>query len=522
MTMTGCRSPETFSVWAPDWDAALLEADADAPVFPEAQLTDLFAAPEAFDVAPGEPIELSLELVAARALGANRDLAVQRFEPVIVGTFEKLERGVFDPELFAEFTYAEQTASETDRGTGDQFSVESADTAAELGLRQTLPTGTDVEMSVAQERDTSNRAPEQQDARLGLTVTQQLLRGFGPAVNLARIRQAELGTRASRFELRGFAEALLAEAEAAYWEAALTKEQLAIVERSLEVARQQLDEVEQRIELGAAADADAAVARVEVSLREQAAIDADAAFRVAVFRLARLLDATPTTPIEPRRIAFVSPAATEPLAMDDFDDRLALARRQRPDLAEARLRLQQNRLETVVTRNGLLPQLEVFASLGKTGFSDRLDDSFTNLDEDTYDFSAGLRFSRTLGNDAAEARNRAAYATRAQSVAAIANLEQLVELDVRLAATELRRAEQQIEASRQTLEYQRQTVAAERQRLEAGVSTALLLAQAERDLLQAQIDRVRAVVAYRLALIDLYLAEGTLLDRRGISVFNQP
>ncbi|MEZ6193181.1 MAG: hypothetical protein R3C45_18055 [Phycisphaerales bacterium] len=56
-------------------------------------------------------------------------------------------------------------------------------------------------------RDISNRAPEQQDARLGLTVTQQLLRA-GPAVNLARVKQAELDTRASLYELRGFAEQL--------------------------------------------------------------------------------------------------------------------------------------------------------------------------------------------------------------------------------------------------------------------------------------------------------------------------
>ncbi|MEM1444495.1 MAG: TolC family protein [Planctomycetota bacterium] len=516
--LTGCRNPEAFSLWTPDWDEALLRADSEALVFPEAQPERPAAPLDPFAVRTGELVQLSLEYVASRALSENRDLAVQRFEPVIAGTFEKLERGVFDPELFADFTYAEQTASETDRGTGGQFAVDSADTAAELGIRQTLPTGTDLEMSVLQERDTSNRAPEQQDARVGLTVTQQLLRGFGPAVNLARIRQAELGAEASRFELRGYAEALLAEAEAAYWQAALAKEQLAIVDRSLEVARQQLDEVEQRIELGATADSDAAVARVEVALREQAAIDADAAFRVRTLRLLQLLNTPIANEFEPSEIDFVSPAATQPLTLDDLFDRVAVAQRKRPELSEARLRLQQDRLETVVTRNGLLPQLEVFASLGKTGFADRLDDSFENLDGETYDFSAGVRLSRSLGNDAAEARDRAAYATRAQSVAAIANLEQIVTLEVHLAATELRRAERQIRATRETLEHQRETVAAERQRLEAGVSTALLVAQAERDLLEAQINRVRAIVAYRLALIDLYLAEGTLLDRRGMSV----
>ncbi len=522
VALTGCRSPEEFSLWTPDWDRALVQADAQAPVFP-----DVIPAvpPPAFDpfAAAGDgPVELTLELAATRALRNNRDLAVQRFEPVIAGTFELLERGVFDPEAFAAFNYGEQTASETDRGTGGQFAVESADTSAEAGLRQTLPTGTDLEMSVLQQRDTSNRAPEQQDARLGLSVTQQLLRGFGPAVNLARIRQAELGTRASQFELRAYAEALLAEVESAYWQTALAKEEIAIVARSLAVALQQLDEVEQRIELGALADADAAVARVEVALREQALIDAEAAYEREALTLLRLLGVA-YDPVEaPIQLAFITEATIDPVPLDDLPDRLELAQRQRPDLGEARLRLQQDRLETVVTRNGLLPRLEVFAALGKTGFADRFDDSFENLDGETYDFSAGIAFSRTLGNDTARALNRAAYATRAQSAAAIENLAQLVTLDVRLAANESQRAQRQIDASRETLRFQEQTVDAERQRLEAGVSTALLVAQAERDLLEAQIDRVRAVVAYRLALIDLYLAEGTLLDRRGMSVAVEP
>ncbi|MEM8781764.1 MAG: TolC family protein, partial [Planctomycetota bacterium] len=438
------------------------------------------------------------------------------------GTFELLERGVFDPELFGEFIYSQQTASETDRGTGDQFAVDSEDNFAEVGVRQRLPTGTDVEVTVSQERDTSNRAPEQQSARVGLTVTQQLLAGFGPAVNLASIRQARVGTRASRFELRAFAETLLAEVESAYWRTAFAKEEIAIVERSLAVSRQQLHEVKQRIELGALADSDAAVARVEVSTREQALIDAEALFEEEALRLLRLIDAEPGDMGDRRDLRLVSDVVIEPIPLDDLPDRLRLAQRQRPDLAEARLRLQQDRLETVVTRNGLLPRLEVFIAYGETGFADRFDQSFGNLDDDTFDVSAGLRLSQELGDDADRAANRAAFAGRAQSAAAVDNLSQLVDLDVRLAANELERAERQIDASLATLRFQEQTVIAERQRLEAGVSTSLLVAQAERDLLEAQIERVRAVVAYRIALIDLYLAEGTLLDRRGFSVAGVP
>ena len=51
-----------------------------------------------------------------------------------------------------------------------------------------------------------------------------------------------------------------------------------------------------------------------------------------------------------------------------------------------------------------------------------------------------------------------------------------------------------------------------------GSSTSLLIAQAQRDLLESQIAEVDALIAYRLALIDLHLAEGTLTQRRGLDL----
>jgi outer membrane protein TolC len=42
------------------------------------------------------------------------------------------------------------------------------------------------------------------------------------------------------------------------------------------------------------------------------------------------------------------------------------------------------------------------------------------------------------------------------------------------------------------------------------------VAQAQRDLLVSQIAEVEAIVNYRIALVRLYLAEGSLLERRGI------
>jgi outer membrane protein TolC len=154
--------------------------------------------------------------------------------------------------------------------------------------------------------------------------------------------------------------------------------------------------------------------------------------------------------------------------------------------------------------------------VGKTGYADAFGDAVGDIEGPTYDLAAGLLFSYPLGNRAAEARHRAALLSRRSAAEAITNLSQIVELDVRLAAAEVARASQQIAASAATRSLREEAVRAESERFRVGQSTGLLVAQAQRDLLESQIAEVQAVVAYREALIQLNLAEGTLLARRGL------
>jgi len=514
----GCATGiEEADLWAVDWEKRLEAEDRRTVDVPQKYKPTLAEPPAWPELNAWGPAKLSLEQATLLAMRYNRDLAVEQLNPVIVGTFEQIERGVFDPQVFAEASFNRETASETARSTGERFSVEGDAREAVAGVRQRLPSGTDIEATVEQDRDISNRAPEQQESRLGLTITQSLLRGFGPAVNLARIRQARYDTVASQYELRGFTEALLAEVEIAYWRYVLAGEQIAILERSLAVAKQQAKEIRQQIAVGALAEIDAAAVEAEVALREQALIDGRGELEARRLRLLRLINPNGDGTFNIALAATTSPRI-DPTPIDDIDDRLAVAERMRPDLNEAQLRLEQRRLETIITRNGVLPRLEVFIALGKTGFADTFTDSFKQLDGETYDFTAGVRFSHYLGNRAAEARDRAAVASRLQGAAAIANLRQLIRQDVLLALNEVDSARQQIAASTLTRRLQERSAAAEKQRLDAGAGTSLDLARAQRDLLATQIAEVEAVVRYRIALVNLYLAEGTLLDRRGITL----
>ncbi|MCF8106348.1 MAG: TolC family protein [Desulfohalobiaceae bacterium] len=513
----GCAPVDRWDLFRPDFEESVRE-EALEPLDSAGRFQPEMTQRPEFDLPPpGQPLDLSIEETTILALRNNRELRVQQLNPVITGTFERIERGVFDPELFAEFRYAEETASEISRATGEQFSVESSETLAEAGIRQDLPSGTTLEASLEQDRNQSNRAPNQRRARAGLSITQSLLEGFGAAVNLVSVRQAELDTLASIYQLRGFTEALVAETEIAYWNYVLALQEIAIFESSLDIARQQRDEVEQQIEVGLLPETEAAATRAEVARREQDLIDARSLMEERRLRLLRLINPGETGQLD-RRFQPKSDPMIVPEPLENLGERLTLAERSRPDLAEARLRRRQGRLETIVTRNGLLPKLDLFIDLGRTGYADSFSASFQNLDEDTYDFSTGLRLSHFLRNRTAEARHEAARATHHQTVEAVDNLRQILRLDVRLAVNEVERSRQQITASKVTRRFAEQTADAEKERFDVGASTALLVAQAQRDLLAARIEEVRAIINYRIALVDLYLSEGSLLQRRGVSL----
>ena len=461
-------------------------------------------------------IALSLEQAVFFALKRNHELQVERYNPLIAGTFEQIERGVFDAEFFTEVQYFEETASETSRSTGESFSVEGDEVEVVAGLRQLFPAGTTVETSIEYGRSVSNRTPEQQNTRLGLSVTQSLLQGFGAAVNLVAVRQAQLDTQASLYEFRGFLEALLAEVEIAYWRYVLASEGITIFEQSLEIAKKQLVEVESQIEVGMIPRNSAAAAKAEVARREQALLEGRSRQIEHRLRLLRLLNATDNN--YQLLIDTTSQPRMETAPLGDLEERLKLALHLRPELNEARLRQKRQSLEVVRTRNGLLPKLELFIDLGKTGYAESFSTAWSNIDGESYDYLTGIEFSSYLGNRTAEAEHLAARASRDQAEAAVKNLENMIQLDIRLAANETERTRQQIEASRVTRELEEQTLKAEQERFSVGDTTSLLVTQAQRDLLVSRLAEIEAIVEYRIALVNLYLAEGSLLERRGIQL----
>ena len=462
------------------------------------------------------PLQITVRDAVFMALGNNRSLVVERLNPQIQKTFEDQERAVFDPTVEAEVS-SERDQSERLARSGSATEAYISDIyKGSIALKEFFPTGTFVEADVATTTtDSSLYSAPFTSTRLGISLTQSLLRGFGTETNLVRLRKAKLDTRISQYELRGFSESLVTQVENAYWDYALSQRQIEIMEESLKLANQQLTETEEMIQVGTMAEAELAAVQAEVAAQQQGLINAKSALESSRLQLLRLLN-PPGPGLWDRNVTLVHPPRLPEIELDEVDSHVLFALRMRPEMNQARLDIQQEDLEVVRTRNGLLPRMDLFVTLGKTGHSESFSGSVSNIGGDSHDVTVGLNVEYPLLNRDARAQNRRALFQRDQSEKALENLTQLVELDVRTAYIEVNRTKEQISASTATRKFQEEKLRIETEKFRVGRSTNLFVAQAQRDLLVSRINEVQAVVNYLKALIDFYRLEGSLLERRGI------
>ncbi len=491
-------------------------------------------------VAETSSLQLSREMAVMEALRNNSSLKAQNLTPQRMVQFEQIEQAVFDPNLILEAQRSQQKTMFFFPGIGNLGETEIDQQKVGLNLNKRFSSGTQIEVSVSDQliensRDqswfdalpndlmpiefTEDSINKQHQFRTGITVSQALLRGAKPAANLARVRQAHLDQLASDYELKGYTADMIARVETLYWEYVLATEQLEIVKESLNLAQQQADEIRKRVLVGQLAEVELPAASAEVALRRQALINVQNTRKRLRLQLWQQIYGTVApgwdTEIEPTE----KPDIPQSLPIKEgVEMHVALSKKLRPDLNQARLQLQRGKLDVELTRNGLLPRLDLFINLGKSGFAASFSDASSDWDDDQYDASVGVRLEHAMGRRKEKGMFNIAQTSLEQLQFSLENLEELSELDVRQAYLEVQRANEQIDATKATRALQEVAYRAELQKFRVGRSTTLLVNRAQRDLMSSKIDEVQAIIDLRKAVLELYRREGSLLERRGIEI----
>jgi outer membrane protein len=463
-------------------------------------------------------IELTVTQAILVSLENNKSLSVQRFNPQILRTIEQQSLSAFDADITGNISGQRKAFMTVPVPHTESVPELNKELLAGIGISQFFPTGTTLALNGSTDLLTGSDVNHPfASTRIGVTATQPLLRGFGTAVNMASVNQAKIDTKASQYELRGFVENLVSQIEETYWDYALAERQMEIVNQSLEIAQKQLDETKERIALGSLARSEMTTAEAEVALRQEDLINAKSSLAKTKLDLMRLIS-PPAANLWDKELVLLSTPSNPTAQPQDVEMHVAIAMQMRPELNQAKLQWQRDELEIVKTKNGLLPQLNAFITLGKTGYADSFGQSVKNIgNENKYDVAAGIIFEYSPVNRGAEAQHHRAIVTREQARESINNLAQTVEVDVRNAYLEIIRAREQVAATAVSRKLQEEKLRIETEKYRVGKSTALLVAEVQRDFLTSRILEIRAVVAHIKAFIELYRLDGTLLERRGIA-----
>ncbi|MDD2763416.1 MAG: TolC family protein [Opitutaceae bacterium] len=453
----------------------------------------------------GRAETLTLDDAVRLALENNRSIKVDAYSRAIARANLLSAYGQFDPALNFNRSYNEvYTASSAapENGflppatliQGDYYS---------LSLGGVLPWGTIYSLggTAQNQRGTYNGFASNYLTTGGLTITQPLLRGFGPGANLLGVRIARANRALSDWQYRQTVIDTITSVVIAYSDLAAAHENLRIARSSRDLAATLLAENEKRFKVGSMSANDVASARARTAFREEAILFAERAVRDTDRQL-RLLLGEGTFPADGPLLAIAPPPQPEEAAHPAED--LQKAYGLRPDYQQARLSLEKSRYHETAARNQLLPQVDFVGNYGYTGF----DQSFAAsrrmvAGQDNRAYSAGVVVSVPLTFAKGRGAARAARLERYQAEADLKRQEENIALAVATAAGQIETTQKRVAATQTALKLTQQTLDDEIKKLRAGASSTFnvlyiqdQLAAAEYGYYQARADERRAAAAY--------------------------
>lgn len=484
---------------------------------------------------PTKMVPISLENAIHATTGNNLDIEVARYAPAISEANVVQAQAAFDWTIFGEAQYEDTNTPQPGQalGGGSASIVRNASQTASgsVGLSKELTSGGSISIT----HDVNNNEvdssffgtnPVPNPARTtGVTagVTQPLLRGFGSDTALSEVRLARNAERSSVSTLRSQLIATTSDTERAYWNLVLRYKELVIRHKLLQRGIEVRDDIKaRRVQDARQAQVADAVARVE--RRRGDLLTARTNLRLASDQL-KLLINDPNLPVGSESVILPAHDGIEEELGFSLIEALSDAVTNRPELEQALLTIDDSTIRETVAKNARKPKLDLIAQARIVGLADTFGDAYDDMDANRFidEWLIGVSFEQPIGNRAGEAGVRAARLERMRSVVQYRQAVQAVVLEVKDALNRVFTNHTLIEQSTLSRVAQGEalrSLVVEKELTNAGYSIERLnleLNQQE-SLAAAELSEVSALVAYNSALVDLYEAMGTTLERNRIDL----
>jgi outer membrane protein TolC len=448
---------------------------------------------------------------------------VQTFDPLITGA---LNNEKFTQPLSNVATYAVPTLQQNT-------------TNGNVTYTQNFPTGTSLSAIFDNSRGTTNSPNSFLNPTLNsyyhILLQQQLLAGFGFVPNLRYLRIAKNDMKISDEAFKLQVITTVTQIANMYWDLVAAYEDEQVKSRSLDFANQTLDSDRKQLSLQAIPAMDVMKAEGEVATREQDLTIAKSTLQFQELLIKNaltknlddpILEAMPVRPTD-------QSGKLEATADGPTEDMIARALRDRIELTETDLDLDNRRISRDAARNAVLPSVVVTAFYGGTGlaglknpasdiestapsdFGGAVKNAFNNTAPDYY---LGVSVNIPIRNRIAKSDQYRSELEERQSELRLQQLKKQIRIEVRNAQYSLEQSEARVVSARKGRDLAQKTfdITAKEQELGAGSNYQTLTAQ--RDLAIAESMLVAAMTAYQKAKIELDRSIGSTLEANSISI----
>jgi outer membrane protein len=319
----------------------------------------------------------------------------------------------------------------------------------------------------------------------------QLLYDFGKTASL--VDQAKAGARDAAGETERVRQVVVQNVRQAYFGLLQAQRLVGVADASLARAELNLRSAQGFFDVGTKPKSDVTRAEVDVANARVDVIRARNSVRLAQTTLANAVGLEATVPLEIEDIL-----TYEPVALDSAQ-LLAEALANRPELQQARARLDSARAQLAGARAGYWPDLVATGSYGGIGDDPELHEVWTVGASLSWNLFHGFFTQNRV-------KETEALVETARANADVLELQ--VRLEVEQAYLNVTEAAERIVATAKAIESARENLRLAQGRYDAGVGTILDLTDAQLALTNAEADQVRALTDYRVGLATLDRAVG--------------
>ena len=376
-------------------------------------------------------------------------------------------------------------------------------------------------------------------ANIDLTLTQNLLNGFGRPVNNRNIRVQKNNLKVTDLQFKQQVVTTVSAALNLYWDLVGFDQDVKSRQQAVETAQQLLDNNRRQVQIGTLAEIEVTRAQSQLYAAKQDLLISQTNLLQQETILKNVLSRSGVATTDLVSIHIVPLEKIVIPEKDDLKtiDQLVLqALEARVEIETDKINLESTKMNMVGVKNSLKPSLQAFAELTNNGlsgdatafalaqggvpvFAGGFGSALAQILRRNYpNYSAGFSLNIPLRNRAAQSDYATTMLELRQSELALQKQINQVRVDVQNAVIGIQQARVRYEAAVEARKLSEATFGGDKRKYELGAATPYQVVQDQRDLASAQSSEVQAMANYSHARIAFEQAIGATLDVNHISL----